>query len=74
MWPLCLAAPGTYHQPLNRAGEPFRGRVPKLSVNFEEILLRAQRTFEDQNKVLESSIIVINSCSVIINGHYNYIV
>ena len=38
-------------------GEPYWGRVPKLSINFEEILSRVHRSFKEQNKVLESSII-----------------
>jgi len=47
--------------------------MPKLSVNFEEILLLMHGNFKEQNKVLEFSIILINYC-VIINGYYNYIV
>jgi len=40
-----------------------------LSINFEEILSRAHGDFEEQNKVLEPSIIntSINYC--IINAH-----
>ena len=41
--------------PKTRAGETFRGRVPKLSGNFEEIHLRGHGNFEEQSKVLESS-------------------
>ena len=41
-------------------GESFWGRVSKLSTNFEEILSRAHGDFEEQSKVLESSIIIIN--------------
>jgi hypothetical protein len=40
--------------PKSSAGEPFRGRVPKLSRNFEEILLRGHGNFEEQSKVLDS--------------------
>ena len=57
-----------------RAGEPFRGRVPKLSINFEEILTRAHGNVEEQNKVLESSTIIINYCIIIIiiiNAYFN---
>jgi hypothetical protein len=34
----------------------FLGRVPKLPINVEEILSRAPGKFEEQNKVLKSSI------------------
>jgi hypothetical protein len=46
------------------------------SINFEEILSHARGNFEDQNKVLEFSIIIINCCIIrpIINAYYNYIV
>ena len=49
----------------------FWGRVPKLSIDLEEIFSRAHGKFEEQNKVLESSIIIINYY-VIINKYYNY--
>jgi len=39
----------------NTAGEPFSGHVPKLSTNFEEILLRPHGNSEEKNKVLEPS-------------------
>ena len=55
-------------------GETFWGRVPKLSMNFEEILLWAHENFEEQNKALESSTIIINYCIIIINAHYNCII
>jgi hypothetical protein len=42
-----------------------------LSIYFEEILSGAHENFEEQNKVLESSIIIINYC-IIINVNYNY--
>jgi hypothetical protein len=45
--------------------------VPKWSTNFEEIPLCAHGNFEQQNKVLESSIIIFNYC-IIINAYYNY--
>jgi hypothetical protein len=47
---------------LERPGGYFRGCVPKLSINFEEILSRAHGNFEDQYKVLEPSIIIVNYC------------
>ena len=53
-----------------RAGENFRERVPKLSTYFAEILPRAHGNFEEQNKFLHSSIIIINH-RIIINTHYN---
>ena len=34
--------------------------MPKLSINFEEIISHAPGNFEEQNKVLEPSIIIIN--------------
>jgi hypothetical protein len=45
--------------------------MPKLSINYEDILSRAHGISEDQNKFLESSTIIINYC-IIINAH-NYI-
>jgi hypothetical protein len=48
--------------------------VTKLSINLEEILSRAHGNTEDQNKVLDSSIIIINYCIILINAHYNYII
>jgi len=45
--------------------------VPKLSINFEEILYCVYENFEDQIKVLESStIIIINYSIIIINNAY----
>jgi len=40
----------------SRASEPFGGRLPKLSMHFEEILLLVCENFVDQNTVFESSI------------------
>jgi len=54
----------------NRAGEPFSGRVPKLCINFEEILLRAHGNFEEHNKVLESYIITYY-CVIVTVALYN---
>jgi len=46
-----------------------------LSINFEEILSRAHLIFEEKNKVLDSSIIIIDYCIIIIIiVYYNYIV
>jgi hypothetical protein len=39
-----------------RDGDLFSWRVPKLSNNFEEIPSPAQADFEQQNRLLESSI------------------
>jgi len=44
----------------NRAGERFRRRVTKMSTNFEKLLSLTDGNFEQQNKVWESSIIIIN--------------
>ena len=44
--------------------------MPKLSINFEEILSRVNGNCEEQNKVLESSVIIINYGIFIINAHY----
>jgi hypothetical protein len=54
----------------SRAGEPFWGCVLKFSTNFKEILLHSHGNFEEQNKVLESSISIINYCIIIINAYY----
>ena len=48
------------------SGRAFWVRVPKLSITFEEILSRAHRNFEVQNKVLDPSIVIINYCIIII--------
>ena len=45
--------------------------MPKCSVHFEECLSRAFGNFEERNKVLEPSIIIINYCiNIIINAYY----
>jgi hypothetical protein len=44
--------------------------VPKMSKNFEEIISRIHENFEEQNKVLEPSIIIINYYIIII-AYYN---
>jgi hypothetical protein len=54
-----------------RDGQPFWGHVPKFPINFEEIIPCAQGNFEEQNKVLEYSIIITNYCIFIINAYYN---
>ena len=47
-------------------------RLPNLSINFEEILTRAYEKFEEQNKVLESPIIITNCrITIIINEFCN---
>jgi G:T-mismatch repair DNA endonuclease (very short patch repair protein) len=43
--------------------------VYKLSKNFEQILLRAPINFEEQNKVLEPSIIITKYCIIIITNY-----
>jgi hypothetical protein len=43
-----------------------KGRAPKFSINFEEILSRSHGNFKKQNKVLEPSIIIINYFIIII--------
>ena len=48
--------------------------MSKFSINFKEILLGAHGNFEEQNKVLESFIMIINYCIVIINAYCNHIV
>jgi hypothetical protein len=49
--------------------------VHKLYKNFEQILLRAPINFEEQNKVLEPSVIITNYCIIIIiNTRYNHII
>ena len=40
--------------------------MPKLYINFEEILSRAHGNFKEQNSVLEPSIIITNYCIIII--------
>jgi len=45
--------------------------VPKFPTNFEEINPRTHENFEEQNKVLESSIIITNYCIIITNEYYN---
>jgi hypothetical protein len=44
--------------------------VPKLSTNFDEILSRPNGKFEEQNEILQSSIIIINYCVIT----HNYII
>jgi len=43
-------------------------------MNFKEILLCAYENFEEQNKALESPIIIVNYCIIIINACYNCII
>ena len=58
----------------SRAGETFWERVPNLSINFHDILSRANGNFKEHNKVLDSSIIIINYCIIIINSYNNYVI
>jgi len=44
-----------------------------MSINFKEILSCAHGNLEEQNKVLEPSLIIINCC-IIINAYYNHII
>jgi hypothetical protein len=44
--------------------------VPKLSINFEEILSCVYGNFEGQIKVLESSPIIMNYVIIINNAYY----
>jgi hypothetical protein len=57
-----------------RTGESYWRCVPKLSINFEEILWRPHGNFEEQNMFLESSTIIINSCIIITAIYYNYVI
>ena len=54
-----------------RVGEPFCGRLPKPSINSVKICPRAHGNFEEKNKVLDSSIIIINDCIIITDALYN---
>ena len=48
--------------------------MPKLSINFEEIHSNAQGNIEEQNKILDTSIIIINYriiITIIIKAYYN---
>ena len=56
--------------PKTKVRECFCGRIPKLSINFEEILSRTLGNFKEQNKVSELSIIIINYCVIIIIAYY----
>jgi len=47
--------------------------VHRLTINFEEIFPRPHGNTEEPNKVMESSIIIINYF-VIINTYYKYII
>jgi ribosomal protein S30 len=69
----------------DKAGKIFEGTCPKLSTKFKEILASAHRNFEEYNKVLESSIVVIiiiitiiitiiNYCMINISAYYNHII
>jgi hypothetical protein len=55
-----------------RDGKIFEGACPKLSTKFKEILACAHGNFEEHNKVLESSVIIINYCIINISAYYNH--
>jgi len=48
----------------------FEGTCPYSLQNFEEILARVRVNFEEKNKVLGASVIIINYSIVIINEYY----
>jgi hypothetical protein len=50
----------------SRTGQPLRVHMPKFSINFEEILSCSHGNFEKQDKVLESSTIIIDYCTTTI--------
>jgi hypothetical protein len=52
------------------AGEAFWGHVHKLTVNFEEILLSPPNFEKQKNKDFNSSIIIINYCTIKIISYY----
>jgi hypothetical protein len=52
---------------LRQAGEPFSDGVPKSSVIFGKVILRAHGNFGQQNGVLQT-FIVINNYYDIISG------
>jgi len=45
--------------------------VIKMSISFKEILSGGHGSFEEQNKVLEPVMIIINYCIIIMNAFYN---
>ena len=47
--------------------------MPKLYINFEEILWCDHGNFEEQNEIMESFTVIIDFC-IINNVYYNYIV
>jgi len=52
----------------------FEGASPNLLYISKKVLSRALGNFEEQNKVLEPCIIIINYCIIFINSQYNYII
>jgi len=56
--------------PRGWAGKTTRGSIPKLPLHFEEIVLHAIWNLKEKNKALESSVITINYCIIIINAYY----
>ena len=59
---------------LDQGRRTFLKEGAQIYVKFEEILSRVHGNFDDQNKVLEPSITIINYCVIIINACYIYIV
>jgi hypothetical protein len=58
---------------LGRGRQTFGERVLKMSINSKNFFFsRAHGNFEEQNKVLEPSTIIINYCVIIIIAYYNY--
>ena len=60
-------------KPQSEGGKAFSGRLPKLSINFEVFFSRVCGNLEEENKVLEPSVIIINYCTITTNAYYNYI-
>jgi hypothetical protein len=58
-----------YHSAWNMAGENFWGRVATFYINFEK-KFSCPWEFEEQNKVLEASTIIIKYY-IIVNTYYN---
>lgn len=58
----------THPAPYTKPGKPFWGHMAKFSIHFKKILLRAHGNVAEQNKVFESSKIII---IIIINVYYN---
>jgi len=57
-----------------RAGEPYEGRAPELSINVEEFLSRADGNFVEQKRFLQPSTIAINHSIITVTTCYNNII